>query len=141
MARSREYGVGLTLIGQSLGQFPAGMRDILLNSARTKVAFGTAASDARQLAAEFGPDVEPDFFTGLAPFEAIGAVSIGGAVSPPFTFRTEPLKAAVPGRARAIRAASRARFGVPRADLETELRQGWETGQSDSGGPVGRRPR
>jgi hypothetical protein len=88
LARSREYGVGMTLIGQSLRQFPESLREVALNSARTKIAFGTSATDARRLAEEFGPGVEPDFFTGLGKFEAIGAVSLGGTVSPPFT----PLK-------------------------------------------------
>jgi DNA helicase HerA-like ATPase len=52
LARSREYGVGMTLIGQSLRQFPESLREVALNSARTKIAFGTSATDARRLAEE-----------------------------------------------------------------------------------------
>jgi hypothetical protein len=137
LARSREYGVGLTLIGQSLAQFPQGLREVALNSARTKIAFGTSASDARRLAEEFGPGVEADFFTGLAKFEAIGAVSLGGAVSPPFTFATETLGPAIPGRAAAVRKASREPFGVPRAEIEAAMKH--RGGGTDRPGPVGRR--
>jgi hypothetical protein len=140
LARSREYGVGMTLIGQSLRQFPENLREVALNSARTKIAFGTSATDARRLAEEFGPSVEPDFFTGLAKFEAIGAVSLGGTVSPPFTFATEALGPAIPGRAQAIRKTSRERFGIPKEEIEAAIRDR-QKGSTDRPGPVGRRPK
>ena len=140
LARSREYGVGMTLIGQSLRQFPESLREVALNSARTKIAFGTSASDAKRLAEEFGPSVEADFLTGLARFEAIGAVSLGGTVSPPFTFATEALGPAIPGRAQSIRKASRERFGIPRAEIEAAIRDR-QKGGTDRPGPVGRRPK
>jgi hypothetical protein len=140
LARSREYGVGMTLIGQGLRQFPESLREVALNSARSKIAFGTSASDARRLAEEFGPGVEPDFFPGLARFEAIGAVSLGGTVSPPFTFQTEALGPAIPGRAQAIRQASRERFGIARSEIEAAIRER-QKGGTDRPGPVGRRPK
>jgi DNA helicase HerA-like ATPase len=140
LARSREYGAGMTLIGQGLRQFPESLREVALNSARSKIAFGTSATDARRLAEEFGPAVEPDFFTGLARFEAIGAVSLGGTVSPPFTFQTEALGPAIPGRAQAVRQASRERFGIPREEIEAAIRDR-QKGGTDRPGPVGRRPK
>jgi DNA helicase HerA-like ATPase len=140
LARSREYGVGVSLIGQTLRQFPENLREIALNSARTKIAFGTSAKDAKLLAAEFGPPVAPDFFAGLARFEAIGAVSLGGTVSPPFTLSTEGLGPAVPGRAQAVRQASRERFAVARAEIEAALKER-NNSASDTPGPVGRRPK
>jgi hypothetical protein len=138
LARSREYSVGLTLIAQALSQFPQSLREVALNSARTKVAFGTSATDAKRLAEEYGPGVEPDFFTGLGRYEAIGAVSLSGTVSPPFTFVTEPLEPPIPGRAKAVREASRERFGVPVEEIEAGLRRATGAG-TDSTGPVGRR--
>jgi hypothetical protein len=138
LARSREYGVGLTLIGQALAQFPPDLREVVLNSARTKIAFGTSARDARRLADEFGPSVTPDFFTGLDRYEAIGAVSLGGTVSAPFTFRTAALGPAIPGRAKAVREASRQRWGVPKAEIEAAHKRTTERGP-EAPGPVGRR--
>jgi hypothetical protein len=137
LARSREYGVGVTLIGQSLRQFPESVREIALNSARTKVAFQSSASDARRLAQEFGPTVTPEMLQGLAAFEAIGVVSVGGAVSDPFTFRTRPLPEKIPGRAKAVRAASRERWGVPREEIEASFTRHQQPPESP--GPVGRR--
>jgi hypothetical protein len=140
LARAREYAVGMHLISQSVSQYPPDLREMALNSARTKVAFGTSARDARRLAEEFGPDVKPEFFTGLERFEAIGAVSLGGVVSPPFTFQTEELGPVIPGRADAVRKASKERFGVPREVIEEAIRDR-QRGGSDGYGPVGRRPK
>jgi DNA helicase HerA-like ATPase len=139
LARSREYGVGMTLAAQSVAQYPNALREIVLNSARTKVAFQTSALDARRLAAEFGPTVSPDMLSGLGRYEAIGAVSLGGTVSDPFTMRTFPLDEVVPGRARAIRRASREQWGVPRADIEASFAR--HQNPPDAPGPVGRRQR
>lgn len=138
LARAREYGLGVTLIGQSVTQYPDKLREIALNSARGKVAFGTSAKDARVLAAEFGNGVQADFFTGLAEFEAIGMVGLGGSVSQPFTFKTEALEPPVKGRAKAVREASRKRWGVPRKEIEASLRRNRGNGE-DGVGPVGRR--
>jgi hypothetical protein len=138
LARSREYGVGMTLIGQTLRQFPESLREVALNSARTKIAFGTSANDAKRLAKEFGPPVEADFFTGLAKFEAIGAVSLGGTVSRPFTFLTEALGPATPGRAEAVLRASRERFGIPRTEVEAAIKERYRR-ESKPLGPIGRR--
>jgi hypothetical protein len=84
--------------------------------------------------------VEPDFFAGLARFEAIGQVSAGSTVTPPFTFKTEALGPVIPGRAQEIRKASRERFGIPREEIEAAIRDR-QAGGSDRPGPVGRRPK
>lgn len=143
LARSREYGVGIELLVQSINMFPSKLRDIALNSARTKIGFGTSAADAKRLAAEFGPGVEADYFTGLGPYEAIGQVALEASVSPAFTFRTEALGPVIPGRAKAIRAASRAKWGVPREEIEAAWKRSTGTDESPGGtpGPIGRRPK
>jgi hypothetical protein len=138
LARSREYGVGVTLITQSLSLFPNTLRGIAINSLRTKVAFGEVADDARRLADAFGPTVTPDMLSGLAAFEAIGSVSVGGAVSDPFTFKTLPLEPPIPGRAKAVRSASRNRWGIPRAEIEASFKPRGP-GPGEGAGPVGRR--
>lgn len=138
LARSRTFGVGITAIAQSLGQFPPALRETVLANARTKLVFGTSATDATRLAKEFGPGVTPDFLTGLGRYEAMGAVSLGGTVSPPFTFATDALGPVIPGRAKAVRAASRERFGVPRAEIEASFTTHQQPGP-DTAGPVGRR--
>lgn len=138
LARSRGYSVGITLVTQSLSQFPTALSAVALNSARTKISFQTSAADARRLAEEFGPTVTPDMLQSLAAFEAIGTVSIGGAVTEPFTFTTRALGPVIPGRAAAVRKASQLRYGVPRAEIEARFAPPKEPPASASG-PVGRR--
>lgn len=121
LALAREYSVGITLAAQSLAQFPKDLREIVLNSARSKLTFQASASDATQLAREFGPLVTPDDLTGLPPFEAIARVSVGGGLAEPVSLRTRPLGEPIPGRAAAVRAASRARYGVDRTEIEASF--------------------
>jgi len=140
LARAREYGVGVTLIAQSLGQLPPTLLSAATNSARTKVSFQTSAVDARRLAAEFGPLVTADMLAGLGRYEAIGQVSVGGAVTEPFTFRTTALDKPVRGRAAAVRAASRQLWGIPREDIEASFTRR-EPPAAPTSGAVGRRPK
>lgn len=138
LARAREYGVGVTLIAQSLGQLPPTLLNAATNSARTKVSFQTSASDARRMAAEFGPLVTADMLASLGRYEAIGQVSLGGAVTEPFTLRTRALDKPERGRAAAMRAASREQWGVPRAEIESSFTRR-EPPAAPPSGPVGRR--
>jgi len=140
LARAREYSVGVTLVTQSLGQLPTNLLTVATNSARTKVAFQTSAMDARRLAAEFGPLVTPDMLASLSAYEAIGQVSLGGAVSEPFTFRSPALPPVIRGRAAAVRAASREQWGVPRAEIEASFTRR-EPPAAPTSGVVGRRPK
>jgi hypothetical protein len=84
--------------------------------------------------------VEPDFFTGLARFEAIGAVSLGGTVSPPFTFATEALGPAIQRRAQEVRPRLTGALCIPREEIETAIAER-QKGGPDRPGPVGRRPK
>jgi hypothetical protein len=137
LARARQYGVGTTLITQSLAQFSPTLRDVALTNARTKLAFGTTSSDARRLADELGPGVQAEFFAGLSRYEAIGAVSLGATVSPAFTFRSEELGRPIAGREAAVREASRERWGIDRGEIEQSFVR--HRGDGDANGPVGRR--
>jgi hypothetical protein len=49
------------------------------------------------------------------------SVSLERAVSPRLSFRTEVLPPRIPGQAEAVRAASRERWGVPRAKLNAAI--------------------
>lgn len=132
---AREYGVGLSLAAQSPTQFPPAVRNIVLNSARSKLSFQASAGDAKILAPEFGPLVTPEALTSLPPFEAIARLSVGGGLADPVSVRTRPLGDPIPGRAAEVRAASRERYGVDRAEIETAFAPVPEPPED---GPIGR---
>jgi hypothetical protein len=121
LAQARGYGLGLTLAHQHLGQLPKDVRDAVINNARSKVVFQTSAADARVLARELGPIVEPDDLQALGAFEAYLAAAGGRSVLPPVSIRTLPLGPGM-GRAQAIRAASRQRYGREADAVDAEIR-------------------
>jgi len=132
---AREYGVGLALAAQSPTQFPHALRNVVLNSARSKISFQASAGDSKILSPEFGPLVTSEALTGLPPFEAIARLSVGGGVADPVSIRTRPLPEAIPGRAEEVAALSRSRYGVDRADIEAGFAVAPEPPDA---GPVGR---
>lgn len=121
LAQARGYGLGLTLAHQHLGQLPKPVRDAVINNARSKVVFQTSHADARVLARELGPILEPDDLQALGAFEAYLAAAAGRSVLPPVSIRTLPLGPGN-GGASAIRAASRQRYGRNAADVDAEIR-------------------
>lgn len=135
LAESRAYGFGLTLAHQNLSQLPPNLREAVLSNARSKVIFGAANMDARALAAEFAPYVSAQDLQNLGPYEVVMRLATGGEVSPPVTADTYP-----PGRplgsGRAVRAASRATYGRPIADVERELADRHKTFSAPKAKPV-----
>lgn len=136
-ARAREFGVGLSVVGQAYSQFGATLGDLILNSARSKYVFSTSAADARRLAPEFGFGVEAEHLTSLERFHVLAKVSVGGAVSRPFTMATEPLPPATSGRAAEIRRASRERWGIPVEEITASF--SWDDTKPSGSLKVGRR--
>lgn len=120
LAESRAYGFGLTLAHQNLSQLPPQLRDAVLANARSKIVFQTAYGDARTMSSEFAPYISPEDLQNLGPYEVVMRLATGGEVSPPVTATTyapgRPL-----GSGRAVRAASRATYGRPLAEVEREL--------------------
>lgn len=131
LARDREYGVGTTLIAQTIAQFTPTLRAVALNSARNKVIFQTTGEDARRIADELGPLVTPDMIAGLEAFTAIATVSTGGATTDPFTMSTLPLGEVIPGRARAVRLASRNTWGIDKGEIEASFRLPTASGENE----------
>lgn len=115
LAESRGYRVGWVLAHQHLDQLTPAVRAALDANARNKLFFGTSPGDARHLAGHVAPHLGADDLTRLARFQAVARLSIGNRDHPAFTLRTLPAPPPVPGRADAIRAASRA-HGVPGTD-------------------------
>ena len=121
LAQARGYGLGLTLAHQHLGQLPKPVRDAVLANARSKVVFQTTHADARILARELGPILDPDDLQSLGAFEAYAAVAAGRAVLPPVSIETLPPREPT-GRGDAIRRASRECYGRDAATVDAEIR-------------------
>jgi hypothetical protein len=136
LAQARGLGAGLTLAHQHLSQLAPDVRSAVLATARSQVVFQVAHDDARILARGFEPSLGPEDLMGLDGFHFALRPVVEGRVARAVTGRSLPLDAGDdPG---ALRAASRERFGVDRADVEAGLRD--RLGGSTSA-PIGRRKR
>ncbi len=119
LAAARGLGVGLHLAHQHLHQLEPGLRSAVLANARSRVCFQLGSEDARLLATGTNR-LEAEDFRSLGQFEIYAALVAGGVVQPWCSARTD-----APGRptnqADAVRAASRQRYGTPRAQVEVEM--------------------
>jgi hypothetical protein len=120
LSQSRAMGVGFCLAHQYLGQLSDEIRTAVLGTVRTQIAFQVEHDDARTLASRFAPLTAADL-SSLAAYEIAMRPCVGGATLAPVTGRTLPLPDPTTDGA-ALGAASAARYGQPRTDVEAALR-------------------
>ncbi|TQN41693.1 type IV secretion system coupling TraD/TrwB family protein [Blastococcus colisei] len=109
LAQARGLGVGFTLAHQYLDQLPPAMRSAVLSNARSRVCFQLSHEDAAALA-KGHPELSPEDFTALGPFEVYASLFTGGRVTPYASGRT--LAPSSPARdAGLLRRASAERYG------------------------------
>jgi hypothetical protein len=118
LAQARGLGVGFALAHQYMHQLGSDMRSAVLANAQSRIAFRLAAEDARIVAS--GSALDPEDFQSLGAFQGYAQLVANGTVQPWCSASTLP-----PGKPlsdpTAIRAASRERYGVDRAEVESEL--------------------
>ena len=142
LATARELRLALVLATQSINLCPPDLRQALLVNARTRVTWQTDESEARVLGRGLGPDLEPADLLGLGEFEVAIRLAVGNATTRPFTGRTLPLPEPLRASTTEIRERSRIRYGRPRAEVESELRERLTpTATAIDPEAIGRRPR
>jgi DNA helicase HerA-like ATPase len=114
LAEARSYRAGLVLAHQNLTQLPPELRDSLAANARNKIFFTVSPNDARHLERHMAPQLGAHDLANLGAFQAAARLLDHGALTNAFTLRTRPLPPPVPGREKAIRHASRERYGHKR---------------------------
>ena len=106
LAEARGFRLGMTLAHQHLGQLSRDLHDGISANARNKIFFTASPDDARSLARHTAPRLSEHDLAHLDAFHAAARLVVAGQATAPFTFTTNPLPPAVPGRDRAIRRAS-----------------------------------
>ncbi|WP_232383862.1 helicase HerA domain-containing protein [Actinomadura violacea] len=114
LAEARAYRFSLTIAHQHLSQLPKDLREAVSADARNKIYFATSPEDANDLARHTTPLLAPHDLSHLGAYQAAARLMDGNTPTPPFTFRTRPLPAPIPGRATAVRHASRDHFSPQR---------------------------
>jgi Type IV secretion-system coupling protein DNA-binding domain len=120
LAQARGLGVGFVAAHQYMHQLEPGMRSAVLANAQSRVAFRLPSEDARIIAAD--STLAPEDFQSLGAFQCYVQLVANAAVQPWCSARTE-----LPGKPIsdpvAVRAASRATYGVDRAAIEADLHE------------------
>jgi hypothetical protein len=108
LAEARAYRLAVTMAHQNLAQLPPDLREGISANARSQIIFSVSPEDARILERHTAPVLTAHDLSHLGAYQAAARLVAGSAEMPAFTFRTDPLPPAVPGRARVIRRAARA---------------------------------
>jgi hypothetical protein len=137
LAEARGLGLGLVLAHQELGQIPEDVRRAVLANARSKIVFQLPASDARLIAQELGGVLSADDLSGLGAYEVAAQLFANGSTQTVATGKTRPMSAPT-SSASAVRALSRERYGLDRAEVDRQIKDR-QTGRTEA--PTGRRRR
>ncbi|MEU4252456.1 DUF87 domain-containing protein [Amycolatopsis sp. NPDC026612] len=109
LAEARGFRVAMTLAHQHLGQLPRELKEGISTNARSKIFFNASPEDARELARHTAPRLSEHDLAHLGVYHVAARLVVNGAETEPFTMTTTPLRPAVPGRAKEIRAVLRRR--------------------------------
>jgi hypothetical protein len=120
LAEARGYRLAMTLAHQYLAQLPKELEEGISTNARSKVFFNASPEDAKRLARHTLPRLSDHDLSNLGVYHVAARLVLGGEEAPPFTAVTEKLPPAIPGRAKAIRAAARVNTRPPAAPITDE---------------------
>ncbi len=120
LAQARGLGVGFTLAHQYAHQLGPDMRSAVLANAQSRIAFRLASEDARLLARDSA--LEAEDFQSLGAFQGYAQLVAAGTVQPWCSVATLPGAPMLSDPA-VVRSASRAAYGVTRAEVDAELSQ------------------
>jgi len=124
LAEARGYRLSVVAAHKHLAQLPRELRDAVSANARSKLIFNCSPEDARALERHVAPDLTEHDLSHLGAYQVAARLVVDCEEAPAFTLRTDPALAPVSGRAEAVRAAARERFGrSPTQRREEELRR------------------
>jgi hypothetical protein len=132
LSEARKFGLELVLANQFVSQIEqaswarhqyGAVSKALLGNVGTVIAFRTGSEDAALLEDLITPQLGRADLVNLPNFRAIVSTLVDGAKSAPFTIDTRPSPPIGPDAAGAdaVRAASRQRYGRPRAEVERAI--------------------
>ncbi|OBA53670.1 MULTISPECIES: type IV secretory system conjugative DNA transfer family protein [Mycobacteriales] len=108
LAEARALKLSMVLAHQNLGQLTPTLREAISTNARNKLYFAVSPEDSRDLARHTLPQLTDHDLAHLDAYHAAARLVVNGQNTAPCTLATEPLPPPIPGRARRVRAATRA---------------------------------
>lgn len=130
MSEARKYHLNLIVANQFTTQLSEEIRDAVFGNVGTTVAFRVGDRDAESLYKYFRPSFEETDLIRLPNYNTIVRTMIGGVPTQPFSMATLP-SLGTPNMklASALKQLSAAKFGRPKANVESEIFKRMETKQ------------
>ena len=134
LSEARKYKLSLTVAHQFIAQLDEDIRDAVIGNVGTKISMRIGTSDAEFLEKQFAPTFTAQDLENLPNRTGVAAMLVGGTPARPFTIHTQELPKFDYSRVDQMKKLSYDTYGVPREEIEAELRRRF--GQGDSPKPV-----
>ncbi len=122
LSEARKYKLGLTVAHQFIAQLDEKIRDAVFGNVGSIAAFRVGADDAAVLEHQLNPPFTANDLINIPNYQAYLRVLANGVPTKPFSISTMPPPEVEQGQIAAMVAESLARYGRPRAEVETEIR-------------------
>lgn len=123
LSEVRKYRLGLTLAGQYLDQATPEVRSAIFGNVASIMSFRVGESDAMILAREFGAQLDPSLFSGLANYRVVAKLLQDGFHGEPVLGKTWKFPGGAYGAGKTLIARCRQRYATPRAVVEDRIRR------------------
>ncbi len=129
LSEARKYRLNLTIAHQYMGQLSDTVRKTVFGNVGSMISFRVGAEDAAILSEEYNPVFKERDIINLGVREFYIKMSVNGELREAFSGRTLDAPRVEYDNTEAIIAASRKKYCMPRADVETMLKQ-WDEAAS-----------
>lgn len=151
LSQARKYHLNLVVANQFTTQLSEEIRDAVFGNVGSVVCFRVGTNDAEFLAKQFAPVFDIDDLQFLPNYNTAVRMMIGGVPVQPFSMATlPPLGNPNPQLAEALKQLSAAKYGRPKAQVESEIfgrlatktppRPAFPSSLSPGAGPFGSQP-
>lgn len=136
LSEARKYRLNLIIAHQYIGQLSQNndtkIRDAVLGTTGTMIAFKIGVEDAEIIAKEFTPVFSSYDLINIEQYNAYVKLLIDNATSRPFNMRTQPPLPANPELAARIKELSRLKYGRPRLEVQQNILQRTKLGEAST---------
>lgn len=138
LSEARKYRLNLVVANQFTTQLTDEIRDAVFGNIGTVISYRVGTNDAEFLAKQFAPVFDIDDLQRIPNFNAIVRMLIGGIPTQPFSMAAMP-KLGKPNKKlmEALKQLSAAKYGRPRAQVDSEIMKRLRSGETPSPGLPG----
>lgn len=123
LSEARKYRLNLTMGHQFIAQLDEKIREAVFGNVGTIISFRVGPKDAEFLVKQFEPVFRESDLINLDNFSAVIKLLINNTTTRPFNIRTLPPRPTNFEKARLIKESSKMKYGRPREEIETAIKE------------------